>query len=512
MKTTGWHWMRRLEELLRTQRPEPHHHAERIVLVQLHIVMPAKVGVIAVVLYFLFPPAWFSDVETTRLVVQDTVKEYFVVYTICNALAAVVLALWRRFPAGLFQWLAFALGLLDGLFAAGLTVVTEGFDSIVYWVFPGLIVLNALSIPLAVPQIVLNLMLCFFYLGAGFLTASIPYELALLSVPGSGRSTQETQISTNQSEAHIATDNGTAEIPPERTRPPWWREDLEPEYDRDAEGLREPHLLRGSVLLLLTACCYGVQVLAERQRRVFEEEREFAVRDAQLRSAGRLAAEFTHQIKNPLAIINNAVFSIQRALNAGRTDIQRQVELIQEEVERSDRIVTQIMGYAQLTEGRVERLNVAEELDAAIERVFPPGVESAIRIERNYVRVFPPLLMQKRHLVDTLMNLLQNAREAIDGSGTVGVSAVCRPDYSIEISVQDTGGGIPPEKQERIFEAYYTTKDKGTGLGLSIVKHNVELYSGSVRVESELGKGTRFILTFPAKTVIGLEKQNATPF
>ncbi|MBC8097531.1 MAG: ATP-binding protein, partial [Akkermansiaceae bacterium] len=116
------------------------------------------------------------------------------------------------------------------------------------------------------------------------------------------------------------------------------------------------------------------------------------------------------------------------------------------------------------------------------------------------------LLMQRRHLGDILVNLLQNAREALNDQGEVVVSAVCHPDYSVEISIRDNGPGVPPDKVERVFEAYYSTKEKGTGLGLSIVKHNAELYTGRVRVESELGKGARFILTFPAKTVISSVK------
>jgi len=68
--------------------------------------------------------------------------------------------------------------------------------------------------------------------------------------------------------------------------------------------------------------------------------------------------------------------------------------------------------------------------------------------------------------------------------------------------VRDEGPGVPPDKKERIFEAYYTTKEKGTGLGLAIVKHNVELYGGAMRVESELGKGARFVVLFPAKALM----------
>ena len=98
--------------------------------------------------------------------------------------------------------------------------------------------------------------------------------------------------------------------------------------------------------------------------------------------------------------------------------------------------------------------------------------------------------MQRRHLSETFVNLLQNAREAL------GEQRQCLRQRRLPRAIipsrspsATTAPGIPPDKLERIFEAYYTTKEKGTGLGLAIVKHNVELYGGTVRVESELGKG-----------------------
>jgi signal transduction histidine kinase len=260
----------------------------------------------------------------------------------------------------------------------------------------------------------------------------------------------------------------------------------------------------------MTVCCYGVQVLMERQRRAVEEAGEFALREGQLRSAGRVAAEFTHRIKNPLAIINNAAFSLQRALKQGKAVSAEQIRIIQEEVEHSDRIITQIMGYAQLSEGHVEKLNLIEEMDQAIVQVFPPAAGYPVRIHCEYrTDEFPPMFMQRRHLLDSFVNLLQNAREALgEKGGTIFVSAKCHADYSIEVTIRDDGPGIPADKQEKIFEAYYTTKEKGTGLGLATVKHNVELYGGAVRLESGLGKGAWFTLVFPAKALIKLAKQN----
>jgi signal transduction histidine kinase len=247
-------------------------------------------------------------------------------------------------------------------------------------------------------------------------------------------------------------------------------------------------------------------LLLERQQIAAEEAGEFAAREGQLHSAGRLAAEFAHQIKNPLAIINNAAFSLQRAQRENKSADPQQIEIIQEEVARADKVITQIMGYAQLSEGRVEKLNVIEELDRAITQVFPPAVPTRIKIHREFGRDFPPLLMQRGHLSEMLVNLLQNAREALGENGNVFVTAICRRDQAVEISVRDDGPGIPPEKIERIFEAYYTTKEKGSGLGLAIVKHNAELYGGTVRVESRLGQGANFILTFPAKALMKFSK------
>lgn len=487
MKLLDWQTFKGLPKLLATSPAEPPQQAERIVAVQLHIVLPVKVGVIAVVLYYLFYAGWLAEELTIRWVVQQTLQRFFLIYVVCNAVASIVLMFWRRFPPGIFPWLVFLLGLLDGLFVAELTILTGGFDSTIYWMFPGLIVLNAISIPLATPQIALNLLLSIFYLSAGTLYANVP-DPTFGNLPAIAfRST-----STNQ----IGSMPGTNRI--SRTIRPIRVSDL-PYSSMPPETTSGPDLPRLFMLWLLTACCYGVQVLAERQRRALEEAHEFAMREGQLRSAGRLAAEFAHQIKNPLAIINNAAFSLQRALRDAKTEVAQQIGIIQEEVARADQVITQIMGYAQLSEGHVEKLNVIGELNRAIAQVFPSVVPTGIQVHREYGHGFPPLLMQRGHLSEILVNLLKNTREALVEKGNVFVTADCQRDHSIEISVRDDGPGIAPDKIERIFEAYYTTKERGTGLGLAIVKHNVELYGGNVRVESELGKGAKFTLIFPAK-------------
>jgi signal transduction histidine kinase len=496
MKAVSWQSFKGLPALLAAPRPDPATQAQRIIAMQRRILLPVRVAVIAFVFYYVFSVDWAAGRSSTQTVVLEILRDFFLAYIVCNAIATFIFFSWKYFPTGLFQWLVFILGLLDGLFVAGLMLLIGGWQSVAYWLFPVLIVLNAMSIPLAVPQIILNLLLSGFFVGAGIIYANMgDNQINLMYVPG--LSPLHTSSGTNT----VAVQSHSE--PLERTH-----KDIrwDPSIQAEEETPTESFLLRLFVLLLLTLCCYGVQALAERQRRELEEAREFAVREARLHSAGRLAAEFAHQIKNPLAVINNAAFSLQRSLRENKNSAAHQIEIIQEEVARADRVITQIMGYAQLSEGRVEKLDVIEEIERAIIQVFPPAVPCDIAIQRQFADYFPPLLMQRGHLSEIFINLLKNAREAIGGPGKVVIKAACIEDNSIEVSIRDTGAGIPPDKQTRIFEAYYTSKSGGSGMGLAIVRHNTELYSGTVRVNSEVGRGSEFVLTFPVKAIVNVRK------
>ena len=454
---------RRVVEVLRIPAPDAPQLIDRITTMERDIILPLKAAAIAMLIHSFYFTPWFGKVLGELEIAVETTQYFLWIYIGLNLVVAGVLLAMRRLPLALVSWAVFAMSLVDGIFLSALTVVTGGYESILYWLFLALIVRGAVSVPRATSQIMLNLTLVACYVLAGLIVINAADYL----------------------------DPGQRDIL----------------FPGTSDNPAEPLLLRLVLLVLMTVCCYGVQVLMERQHRAVEEAREFAMREGQLRSAGRVAAEFTHQIKNPLAIINNAAFSLQRALKQGRAVSGEQIRIIQEEVERSDRIITEIMGYAQLAEGHVEKLNVVEELDTAIERVFPPAVPFPVQIHRAYGRSFPAMLMQRRHLSETLINVLQNAREALgEQGGNIFVSAECHSDLSVEISIKDDGPGIPAEKQGRIFEAYYTTKEKGSGIGLATVKHNVELYGGTVRVESELGKGARFVLLFPARALIKLPR------
>jgi signal transduction histidine kinase len=463
MNPSHLQWLKRLPALFEIPAPDPARLLRRIVTMERNIMLPIKAFFIGMILYsFDYARPWMGQISSTLDVTVETVQYIFWFYILANFILAALLFAAERLPLALVQWTVVTSNFVDGIFVAGMALLTGGLDSVLFWLFVALIIRNSVSVPPGVLQLISNFVISLCYVLVAVLDVSVFQNM----------------------------DDATRNALDLTTH----------------EELGQPFVLRMVVLLLATVCCSGLELLLERQRIAAEEAGEFSVRENQLRSAGRLAAEFAHQIKNPLAVINSAAFSLQRALRENKNSAAQQIEIIQEEVTRADKVITQIMGYAQLGEGRVEKLDVIEELDRAIAQVFPPAVPTKIKIHRDYGRDFPPLLMQRGHLSEMFVNLLQNAREALNNNGNVFVAARCHRDYSVEISVRDDGAGIPPDRTERIFEPYYTTKEKGSGIGLAIVKHNAELYGGAVRLESKLGQGATFILIFPAKALMRFSK------
>ena len=457
METSREPLLKRLPALFEIPAPDADRARRRIELMERTIMLPVKLFFVAMIFHSFNYSPWVNQISSALDVTMETVQLFFGFYIGLSVLLALPLFALSRVPLALVQWTTFTSALVDGLLLAAMTLITGGIDSILYWLFLGLIMRNAVSLPPGFSQIILN-----------FTTSLCYAAVAVMDVA----------ISANMDEVT----NRTLDLMPH-------------------EEVGEPFVLRILVLWLTAISCYGVQAFLERQRLSNEEAEEFSARENQLHSAGRLAAEFAHQIKNPLAIINNAAYSLRRSLPKDNAAAGQQLKIIQEEVARADRVITQVMGYAQLGEGRVEKLDVVENINRAITQVFPAAMPSAIKVRKKLAAHFPPLLMQSAHLSEILVNLLQNAREALAGQGNIMIEASPQRNHSIEISIADDGPGIAPDKVERIFEAYFTTKEKGTGLGLAIVKHNVELYGGHVRLDSALGKGAKFTVVFPAKAL-----------
>jgi len=440
--------------LFRSVAPDDGSQRARIRFMERSTVLPVKAVYFLVLIFYLYFIEWPEmDSDRVRWTLLRTIQWFFIFCLIVNVIIGVMLIRMEEFTTRVLREVVFSICLFDALLLAMMTELTGGFESFLFWMFLGLQVRNAISMPIATTQIVANLSVSVIYLCAG------AFDIVV------ARSEEELENITG-----------------------------------------EPVVLRALLLMLMTACGYGLQVLIDKQRRVEDEEDEFDRRQSQLQASGRLAAEIAHQVKNPLGIINNAAFALGQVMDENET-AKRQVSLIREEVNRADQIITKLMGYAQLVEGRLARLDVNEALDAAVLQVFPKGSKFGTRIRREYGIALPPLLAQPEHISEVFVNVIQNAREVLSDNGEIQIKTSYEGDYRFRVVIEDNGPGIPADLLESVFEPYHTTKEKGTGLGLAIVRHNTELYGGTVEIESELGKYTRFNLLFPGRTAIRLQSQ-----
>ena len=444
----------RLSQLFRSVAPDDGSQRARIRFMERSTVLPVKAVYFLVLIFYLYFIEWPEmDSDRVRWTLLRTIQWFFIFCLIVNVIIGVMLIRMEEFTTRVLREVVFSICLFDALLLAMMTELTGGFESFLFWMFLGLQIRNAISMPIATTQIVANLSVSVIYLCAG------AFDIVV------ARSEEELENITG-----------------------------------------EPVVLRALLLMLMTACGYGLQVLIDKQRRMEDEEDEFDRRQSQLQASGRLAAEIAHQVKNPLGIINNAAFALGQVMGENET-AKRQVGLIREEVNRADQIITKLMGYAQLVEGRLARLNVNEALDAAILKVFPKGSKFGTRIRREYGIALPPLLAQPEHISEVFVNVIQNAREVLCNNGEIQIKTSYEGDYRFRVVIEDNGPGIPADLLESVFEPYHTTKERGTGLGLAIVRHNTELYGGTVEIESELGKYTRFNLLFPGRTAIRLQSQ-----
>ena len=165
----------RAVELLKLPAPDAVKLLDRITTMERDIILPIKVAGIAMLLYsFYFKRAWIGEKELGTLEITVEATQYFLwVYIAANVLTAGLLLSMRRVPLLLVQWAVFAMSLVDGIFVSALVVVTGGYDSILYWLFLGLVVRGAVSVPRATSQILLNLTLTVCYVMAGSINISI---------------------------------------------------------------------------------------------------------------------------------------------------------------------------------------------------------------------------------------------------------------------------------------------------------------------------------------------------
>ena len=233
------------------------------------------------------------------------------------------------------------------------------------------------------------------------------------------------------------------------------------------------------------------QRLAAREREL-RAQGEALLRSERLAAIGRIAAQITHEIRNPLSSISlNAEELGERAPQA-----RELCEAIVREVDRLTAITEDYLRFARLPKPQLQRADLNETVRDLVDFVRPEldanGVEVALSLSPSLPRV-PADVAQVRQL---LLNLLRNAREAMPAGGSLRVTTrVTRG--AVEIEVRDTGPGIPPDRLARIFDPFFTTKERGTGLGLAMAQEIAQEHGGQLFCDSAPGRGTAFTLRLP---------------
>ena len=240
---------------------------------------------------------------------------------------------------------------------------------------------------------------------------------------------------------------------------------------------------------LINAYNQMVDKLEESATMLAQSEREQAWRE--------MAKQVAHEIKNPLTPMRLTVQSFQRKFDANDPNLKQKLDdysktLIQQ-IDTMSAVASAFSNFASMPAQQNETLNVVEVVEFSLD-IFN---EDFIRFESNSDEIIT--VMDRTQLIRIITNLVKNAIQAIpeeqeDKAVLVSVNA---EEDNVIIAVKDNGIGIDTENTERIFEPKFTTKTSGMGLGLGIIKNIIENYKGTITFESELGKGSTFIVSLP---------------
>ncbi|MBI3625873.1 MAG: PAS domain-containing protein [Candidatus Rokubacteria bacterium] len=226
------------------------------------------------------------------------------------------------------------------------------------------------------------------------------------------------------------------------------------------------------------------------------------IQSAKMAALGEMAGGIAHEIRNPLAITSSAA---QILLKKGADPELRQecAEKIYTAANRAAAIIENLLRFARPSEGMVERVDVNSAIEDTLGLVGHQISLQSIEIEKRLAPELPRVRGSKNQLQQVFMNIILNAYHAMsEGGHFIIESQRARPNHQawIEIRFADTGCGIPEEHLSRIFDPFFTTMPvgKGTGLGLSIAYSIVQQHGGSIRVESQLGRGSTLTVNLPA--------------
>jgi two-component system, NtrC family, sensor histidine kinase HydH len=234
-----------------------------------------------------------------------------------------------------------------------------------------------------------------------------------------------------------------------------------------------------------------------------------ANRDNQLEQLSRLTGQLAHEIKNPLSIIKINLKLVSEELedintpeSAGKScrNIGRaikKISVIQKEADRLEQILNSFLRYLDRVELQLLKVDVNELVSDMVDFYSPQAYSHSIIIRQVFYSHPLFCMADADMLKQVILNLFINAQQAMPEGGELMIKTE-KTEKEAVIRISDTGGGIAEDKLSRIFDVFYSTRPDGTGLGLSIARKIIESHKGTIRVDSEPGKGTSFTISLPS--------------
>jgi PAS domain S-box-containing protein len=220
------------------------------------------------------------------------------------------------------------------------------------------------------------------------------------------------------------------------------------------------------------------------------DTQEQLVRQEKLAVLGQLAGGVGHELRNPLAVILNAVYYLKLVQPDANENVKEYLGILERETHNAEKIITDLLDFSRAKSADREPVVVSELVDRTLKRFpAPPSVQVTLNIPAD----LPQIYADARQMEQVLGNLVLNACQAMPEGGKLTLSAKLK-NKMIAIAVKDTGAGIPPENMQKLFQPLFTTKSKGIGLGLAVSQKLVEANGGKLEVQSKPGKGATFTL------------------
>jgi two-component system NtrC family sensor kinase len=239
--------------------------------------------------------------------------------------------------------------------------------------------------------------------------------------------------------------------------------------------------------------------LRERSKmeRELREIQQALLQSEKLAAMGRLTSQIAHELNNPIYGIMNTLELLKTEISP-ESKRRRILELSLSEIQRLSEMLRNMLSFSKPEEEARKRINLNELLEGILLMMERQMRESNIRVALDFDHQIPEVMASTNQMRQVMLNMFKNAKEAMPSGGTLTVRTA-REDQKVSVHIQDTGVGIPEEIQNKIFEAFFTTKQKvkGVGLGLSVCYGIIKDHGGEIRVESEEGKGTTFIISLP---------------